>query len=657
MCGIAGFLDLRKMRSATASEKIGRAMAHAIRHRGPDDADTWTDAAAGLTLAHRRLSIIDLSSGGRQPMVSANGRWVIAYNGEVYNFRELRRDLQQSGQAFRGNSDTEVVLEACAAWGLEATLQRLIGMFAFALWDRSEQVVYLARDRLGIKPLYWGHHGDVFMFGSELKALKAQPDWRPEVDRDSLTTYMRYGYVPSPMSIYKGISKLPPGSLLRFRPGGTAQISCYWDIRSIARDGVQERSALSDADAICQVEALLRDAVKRRLVSDVPLGAFLSGGIDSSCVAALMRDESAGPIRTFSIGFNEDGFDEAPHAKAVARHLGTDHTEHYVTPADALAVVPTLPDMFDEPFADSSQIPTYLVSAMTRRHVTVALSGDGGDELFGGYTRYVWGVAWWRRIGAVPLTGRKFVGDIIEGVPESTWNHVFRAIPRRFRPPTPGRKMHVLSNVLRIDNPDALYRRQHTHWHQPEEIVLGGRQRYGALHDPSIADDIPNFAERMQLFDILTYLHDDILTKVDRASMAVSLEARVPILDHRVVEFAWRLPKHMKIREGRGKWLLRQVLKRYVPEALTDRPKMGFGVPIEAWLRGPLRDWAETLLDEQRLAREGYFNPAPIRQCWTDFITERTSSGYRLWTVLMFQAWLERQTSAKPHLSQLSRAS
>ncbi len=590
-------------------------------------------------------------------MVSTNGRWVIAYNGEVYNFRELRRDLEQSGQRFRGNSDTEVVLEACAAWGVETTLQRLIGMFAFALWDQSDKILYLARDRLGIKPLYWGQHDDVFVFGSELKSLTQQPDWGPEVDRDALTTYMRFGYVPSPMSIYKGVSKLPPGHLLRFRPGATVQTNLYWDIRSIARDGVRDRSTLSDADAVCQFEMLLRDAVKRRLVADVPIGAFLSGGIDSSCVAAMMQDESVGPISTFSIGFNEKGFDEAPHAKAVARHLGTDHTELYVTPTDALAVVPSLPDMFDEPFADSSQIPTYLISAMTRRYVTVALSGDGGDELFGGYTRYAWGETWWRRIGALPLSGRRFLGDIIEGLPESTWNHLFRTIPRSLRPPTPGRKMHVLSNVLRIDNPDALYRRQHTHWHQPEELVVGGRERHGVLNDHSIAEEIPNFTERMQLFDILTYLHDDILTKVDRASMAVGLEARVPLLDHRVVEFAWRLPRHMKIRGGSSKWLLRQMLERYVPKALTDRPKMGFGVPIDDWLRGPLRDWAETLLDEQRLAREGYLNPVPIRQFWTDFITERTSSGYRLWTVLMFQSWLEHQTGAKPLLSQRCRAS
>jgi asparagine synthase (glutamine-hydrolysing) len=639
MCGVAGFVDASGGWAQDKMEHIVGRMAARLRARGPDDAGTWVDPGAGVALGHRRLSIIDLSPAGHQPMTSASGRYVIAYNGEAYNFEEIRKELEGLGRRFRGHSDTEVVVEAIDAWGIERTLARLIGMFAFAVWDRQERALTLVRDRLGIKPLYWGWSGGILLFGSQPSAFVEHPAWRPAVDRDALASYVRHNYVPAPLSIFRGIEKLEPGCLVTIGPDGTARRTRYWDLRGIAREGVADRLTLGDVEAADALDDLLRDAVKQRMIADVPLGAFLSGGIDSSTVVALMQAQSSIPVRTFSIGFHEDGYDEAVHAKAVAAHLATDHTELYVEPSHAIEVLPRMPEWYDEPFADSSQVPTFLVSELTRRHVTVALSGDGGDELFAGYNRYAWGEDLWRRFVRWPRALRFAAAALAEAVPPAGWDHVFRLLPRSVRPPQAGDKVHKLAGLLKIGGREALYRRLVSQWGDPEAVVREGREVESVLWDPTVSRDIPDFTERMQFLDAVTYLPDDILTKVDRASMAVSLEARVPLLDHRVVEFAWRLPKSMKVRDGRTKWLLRQVLDRYVPRTLFERPKMGFGVPIDHWLRTELRDWAEGLLAEKRLREGGYFDPATVRRAWTDHLSGRHNLQYQLWTILMFEAW------------------
>jgi len=642
MCGIAGFIDLA---SATPPDRLVatvRRMALSLRHRGPDDEGAWIEAEAGVALGHRRLSIQDLSPAGHQPMESKEGRYVLAYNGEIYNFAELRAELNAQGIAFRGHSDTEVMVEAIAAWGLAATLRRLVGMFAFALWDRKTRTLNLVRDRLGIKPLYWAHQGGLFLFASELKALRAHPDFHADINRNALPSFLRHNYIPAPHSIYRETFKLEPGKMLTFRLDGKPVVSTWWDLREIAGEAVASRSEMATEEAVEALDGLLRDAVKQRMVADVPLGAFLSGGIDSSTVAALMQAQSRQPVRTFTIGFHEKAYDEAKDAKKVAAHLGTQHTELYVAPQDALDVIPKLPQLYDEPFADSSQIPTFLVSELTRRHVTVALSGDGGDELFAGYNRYFWAEALWRKLQFLPRPMRQSAAAMIRTVSPTDWNRMFGLLPPRLRPRLAGDKFHKLADLLALSDCDVLYRRLLTHWEEPASLVRGGEELTGILWDESVATEFPDFTERMQFLDTVTYLPDDILTKVDRASMGVGLEARVPLLDHRVVEFAWRLPGAMKVRKGQGKWLLRQVLGRYVPKALIERPKMGFGVPIDSWLRGPLRDWGEALLDERRLREEGFFDPAPIRAKWDAHQQGKRNWQYHLWDVLMFQAWLEQ---------------
>ena len=640
MCGIVGFVGEPGALGADALERLAARMAARLESRGPDDAGTWVSPSAGIALGQRRLAVIDLSAAGHQPMVSASGRSVIAYNGEVYNFAEIRRALEAENHRFRGGSDTEVILEACEAWGVRRTVPKLIGMFAFAFWDARTRHLTLVRDRLGIKPLYWGRSGGVLFFGSQLKGFVDHPAWRPEVDRGALAAYLRHGYVPAPRSIFTGIEKVEPGCLIEIDASGKETRQRYWDLRRIARDAVRARTALDDRTAVEALDQLLRDAVKRRMIADVPLGAFVSGGIDSSTVLALMQVQSDRPVRSFSIGFDEAGYDEAYHAKRVAAHLGTDHTELYVAPEQARAVLPGIATWFDEPFADSSQIPTYLVSEMTRRHATVALSGDGGDELFAGYNRYRWAELLWRRVGGWPQPLRAAVAAFLRGVTPAAWDRLARAVPRSVRPPLAGDKAHKLAALLSsMTDRDALYRRLVTQWETPDVMVRGGREPRGILWDPTVRSDIPDFTDRMQFLDTVTYLPDDILTKVDRASMAVGLEARVPLLDHRVVEFSWRLPAAMKVRDGQGKWLLRQVLGRYVPETLTKRPKMGFGVPIDRWLRGPLRDWAEDLLAEERLRRSGYFDPTPIRTAWAEHLSGFRNRQYRIWTVLMFESW------------------
>ena len=641
MCGFVGFIGAPGMLDADALERLAARMAARLESRGPDDAGTWVSPSAGIALGHRRLAIIDLSAAGHQPMISASGRSVVAYNGEVYNFADIRRTLEAEGRRFRGGSDTEVVLEACEAWGVERAVSKFIGMFAFAFWDVHARHLTLVRDRLGIKPLYWGRSGGVLFFGSQPKAFFDHPAWRPVVDRDALAAYLRHAYVPAPHSIFQGIEKLEPGCMVEIDGHGAEKRHRYWDLRGIARDGVRERTALDDATAVEAFDELLRDAVKRRMIADVPLGVFLSGGIDSSTVLALMQAQSERPIKSFTIGFAAAGYDEAGDAKRVAAHLGTDHTDLHVTEDHALAVLPGLASWYDEPFADSSQIPTYLVSEMTRRDVTVALSGDGGDEVFAGYNRHVSAPALWRRVGTWPRPLRATFASLLRALPPSTWDCLSLAAPRSIRPPLAGDKAHKLAGLLSMADEDGLYRRLVSQWEEPDMLVRSGREPRGVLWDATLQHDFTDFTDRMQFVDTVTYLPDDILAKVDRASMAVGLEARVPLLDHRVVEFAWHLPPAMKVRGGQGKWLLRQVLRRYVPERLTDRPKMGFAVPIESWLRGPLRDWAESLLTEDRLRESGYFEPAPIRSAWARHLSGLRSSQHLLWPVLMFESWRE----------------
>ena len=655
MCGLAGFLRSNGLGYENSSLDLRR-MAGAIISRGPDDFGMWADDA-GIGLAHRRLSILDLSQAGHQPMSSATGRYVIAFNGEIYNHLALRaelekvRDGEMATRDWCGHSDTETLLAGFAAWGIKATVEKCIGMFAFAVWDRQERVLTLGRDRLGEKPLYYGWQGSgkrlCFLFGSELKALKVHPSFAAEVNRDALCLFVRLGYIPAPYSIYNGIFKLQPGRLLTVSLGRREPVTeVYWSLVDVAASGVRSPLVASPDEVVNELEVLLKSAVNQQMVADVPLGAFLSGGIDSSIVVALMQVQSKRPVKTFTIGFNEGDFNEAQHAKAVARHLGTDHTELYVTPQHALDVIPKLPNLYCEPFADPSQIPTFLLSHLARQQVTVSLSGDAGDELFGGYNRYLLADNLWGKISSVPSVVRTLGVAGIHALSPATWNTLLGPllplIPRSLRLANVGEKLHKGAGVLNAKSIDDLYLGLGTHW-EPAGLVIGGREPATCLRGKSLLLSGLDAVQRMMALDAITYLPDDVLVKVDRAAMGVSLESRVPLLDHRVVEFAWRVPQSMKIRDGVGKWILRQVLYRYVPQKLIERPKMGFSLPIDEWLRGPLKDWAEALLDEGRLRREGYFNPGPIREKWTEHLSGHRNWQFLIWNILMFQAWLEEQ--------------
>ncbi len=653
MCGITGFVTPGGGEKVELEARV-RLMSDQMVHRGPDDSGTWVEPGAGVALGFRRLAIVDLSEAGHQPMISSSGRFVIVFNGEVYNFTELRQELELRGHKFRGHSDTEVMLASISEWGLEAAVQKFVGMFAFALWDRQERLLHLVRDRVGIKPLYYGRAkpGGAFLFGSELKALRAYPGFAAEIDRNALALLIRHNYITQPRSIYKGISKLPPGSILSIpvaAPGEGASLPDvvkphpYWSAKAVAVGCVTKPFAGSEKEALEQLDALLRDAIRMRMIADVPLGAFLSGGIDSSLVVALMQAQSTRAVKTFSIGFREAAYNEASHAKAVAAHLGTDHTELYVTPEEARAVIPKLACLYDEPFADASQIPTYLVSALARRGVTVSLSGDGGDELFCGYARYPVTISAWKKFGGVPQPVARVVAGLIRSIEPSTYNRYLGwAFSRGPQSGPTGNKLYHLSELLTCDGPESLYRRLVSHTENPQKTVIGAEDPETPLTEACRTESPLAPIERLMYLDLTTYLPDDILVKVDRASMGVSLEARVPILDHRVVEFAWQLPIHMKLRGRRSKWLLRQLLDKYVPRDLTERPKMGFGVPIDAWLRGPLREWAESLLQTDRLRREGFLHPDYVRAQWEEHLSGRLDHHYYLWNVLMFQEWLHR---------------
>lgn len=644
MCGIAGLLDPALRGEEDGIVTTAAALAASLTHRGPDDEGTWADPGQGLGLGHRRLSIIDLSETGRQPMVSASGRFVLCFNGEVYNFEELRRRLGPRGHVFRGRSDTEVALAAVEEWGLRRALDRFVGMFAFALWDRERRELHLVRDRLGIKPLYYAWVGEAFVFSSELAGIREHPAFRAGVDRAVLAAYLRLAYVPAPHSIFEGVRKMPPGTLLTVAAGSgphATEPEPYWSAERLAAEAWAHPFEGGPERAVEALEATLSEAVEARMVADVELGALLSGGIDSSTVAALAHAVSPRPLRTFSIGFHEPGFDEAPHAARVARHLGTDHTELYVTASQARDVVPRLPSIYDEPFADASQIPTVLLCELTRRHVKVCLSGDGGDELFSGYDRYVWARRIWRGLGWLPLPLRSLLarsiraglragGRLRSGPEGGPWGLGLRSATRLYK----------LAGMVEANGPEAVYVGLLSHWADPAGVVIGGGEAASIVTDPARWPDAPSRAEWMMYLDLNSYLPDDILTKIDRASMATGLEARVPLLDQRVVGLALRFPLNLKIRDGHRKWALRQVLYRHVPPELVERPKMGFGAPVGAWLRGPLRDWAEELLAERRLREEGYLDPAPVRRRWTEHLEGRRDWQYALWNVLMFEAWL-----------------
>ena len=657
MCGIAGFFT-PTTKCVDNAYQIAKAMADNIAHRGPDGAGVWVDDACGVALAHRRLSVIDLSDAGQQPMTSSCGRYVMTFNGEIYNHLQIRHDIQARGHpvVWRGHSDTETLIESIAAFGIDQALRSTVGMFAFALWDRSERAIHLARDRIGEKPLYYGVEAGALLFASELKALSAFPHFSGEIDPQALAGFLRHNAVPSPTSIYKNFFKLAPGTSLRLTAGLIAAGNLplpdvYWSLRDITIAGQSGHSFKGDVHAASdELDRLLRQAVASQMIADVPLGAFLSGGIDSSTIVALMQAQASAAVKTFSIGFREAGYNEADHARRVAGHLGTDHTEVFVSANDAQNVVPKLARIYDEPFADASEIPTVLVCELARRHVTVSLTGDGGDEFFGGYNRYVRAASIWRAFGWMPDSFRKALAALLNSVPATSWNSVVNAlssiVPQKWSYATPGEKLHKVAEVLSVKSPDEIYDRLISNWQSPELAVCYPAQAL-PLFPKSEGMGLRDLEHRMMYLDAVSYLPDDILVKVDRAAMSVALETRVPFLDHRVVEFAWRVPLHMKIKGGAGKLLVRNVLSRYVPRQLIDRPKSGFSVPISQWLRGALRDWADPLLEPSALAHNGYLNNIVIRQYWDEHQNRARDRSNQLWSVLMFQSWLRAENALR----------
>ena len=650
MCGISGFLDLHCLNSSSELQRIAIRMADALRHRGPNDAGVWVDAEAGIALSMRRLAVLDLSVRGHQPMESCSSRYVVVFNGEIYNLEDLKDELGEGNGPclFRGTSDTEVMLAAFEKWGVERSVVRFNGMFAFAVWDRYERTLTLARDRFGEKPLYYFRIGSLFIFGSELRALRAHPAFSDEVALSAVGQFLCHSCVPAPYSIYKHARKLPAATLLSVSAKEfSSSPRQYWALSKVIEEAMLNPLRCAPNEMVERLDCMLRDAVRIRMHSDVPLGAMLSGGIDSSTVVSLMHAQSSCPIRTFSIGSYDKEFDEAQEALKVACHLSTEHTEFYVSSEEAMAAVSSLPRIYDEPFSDCSQIPTILVSQLARKSVTVCLSGDGGDEIFGGYNRHIWGDTVGNALHTLPRFLRKIGTEVLRSLPSDKWDSLFHAckpaIPKSWRIRMPGYKLYKVAAILESRDNITLYERLISHWLDSQKILQE------VLDPPPVTVDRPKHfrgaAEEMMYLDSVGYLTDDILVKLDRATMAVGLEGRVPLLDHRVVEFAWRLPLEMRIRQREGKWILRQILYRYVPRDLVDRPKSGFGIPLAAWLRGPLRDWAESLLNESRLRQEGYFRPESIVKMWCEHVSERANWEYCLWDILMFQAWLDENRS------------
>ncbi len=664
MCGIAGFIERAgQLGDGPLRDRVHR-MADTLRHRGPDGCGEWVDPQAGVALGHRRLAIIDLTPAGAQPMVSACGRFVMTYNGEVYNFTELRRELESFGHRFRGQSDTEVVLAALAAWGIEPALRRMNGMFALALWDRQARTLTLARDRVGKKPLYYGWCGNTFLFASELKALAPHPSFVPELDLDALGLFLQYSWIPAPYCIYKRLHKLLPGTYLTVDPacrGGEVAPQAFWSARDVVSSGERAPLVRSLDEAADILQASLAQAVTRRMVADVPLGALLSGGVDSSLVVSLMQAASDRPVKTFTVGFREASFNEADHAQAVARHLGTDHTELYVTPEDGLRVIPDLPAIYDEPFADPSQVPTCLISALTRQHVTVALSGDGGDDLFAGYKRYRSSATYGRVLRWFPKLVKEGAAALLRRFDSARWAWVGaqggldKGQPIEKAQPGSFENLERIANRMIAMDPQDLLARHHARCRTPSDFVPAAAPLSTLLTDPSRR---PSFSEPvigMRFLDFSEYLPDGVLVKVDRASMAAGLEVRCPFLDSQVVELAWRLPNAMLMDRSGGKRILREVLSRYVPRQLFERPKRGFGAPVGDWLRGPLREWAEDLLDEKQLSDQGLFHPRAVRLTWQQHVTGFRNQEHLLWSLLMFQAWSRARAPQYPGPGDRSR--
>jgi asparagine synthase (glutamine-hydrolysing) len=647
MCGFVGVMSKNK---AMLNYNVLKSMINTIDHRGPDDSGFWSNQNAGISLGHRRLSILDLSSAGYQPMRSPSGHYILVFNGEIYNHLEIRNLLGK--HSWIGTSDTETLLTAIENWGIHKTIEICIGMFAFAIWDNKKQELILGRDRMGEKPIYYGWQSknniSCFLFGSELKALKNHPSFLSKINRQALSLFMQYSYVPTPYSIYQNVFKLKPGHLLKVSlDKQEPTIEPYWSFMDVAKSSYVSKLYESKDNVVDKLESLLKSVIKQKMVADVPVGAFLSGGVDSSTIAAIMQSQSNIPINTFTIGFTEKIYNEATQAKAIANYLGTKHTELYVTPQQALEVIPDLPNLYCEPFADSSQIPTFLVSKLAREKVKVAITGDAGDELFGGYNRYVLTKKFWRKISNTPVWARSFIASSIKSLSPNSWNIMANSIqsltPRSLRLNNLGEKLHKAAKAMTAEKYDDFYLDLVTHCN-PEEIVIGNFKQRAFFDftqsDFTLFDDV----EKMMIADTMSYLPDDILVKVDRASMAVSLESRIPFLDHRVVDFAWRVPQSMKINKFTSKWILREILYKHVPKHLTQQPKMGFSVPIDSWLRGPLKDWAETLLDENRLTQEGFFHPEPIRNKWLEHLSGKKNWQHFLWNVLMFQSWLSKHS-------------
>ena len=648
MCGINGFYS----KSLSTFNNVIEKMNSAISHRGPDTNGTWKDQNSGIVFGHQRLSIIDLSSAGNQPMQSHSGRYILTYNGEVYNHLEIRKELDKSNSyiQWRSNSDTETLVEAIDFWGIEKTLSKIDGMFAFGLWDIKKRCLILARDRIGEKPLYYGWQGKinnkVFLFGSELKALKVHPEFRGEINRGAIALQLRHNYIPAPHTIYNDIYKLLPGHYLTLEESDLNKSLLpipitYWSLTETAIHGNNNQLKLADKDIQRELEKRLRLSIRKQMISDVPLGAFLSGGIDSSTIVALMQSQSNLPIKTFTIGFNENDYNEAHFAKKIAKHIGSDHTELYVSSKKAMEVIPKLPTIYDEPFSDSSQIPTFLVSQLAKQNVKVALSGDGGDELFCGYNRYVMSKKFWNIFRLMPMLLRKTLSSGIQLISTEDWNKISKILPHFSQYTNFGDKMHKGANVLKANKLSNLYFMLSSHWQNPTEVVINSEEPGTLLTEFKPELKGLNSQQQMMVLDFITYLPNDILVKVDRAAMSSSLETRVPFLDHKLIEYVWKIPHSLKLRNGKGKWILKQILNQYVPNNLTEKPKMGFGVPIDVWLRGPLRDWAENLLNEKRLKDEGYFNIRIIRDKWEEHLSGKRNWQNDLWNILMFQSWID----------------